>query len=288
MSAFRKDRGRDRLPPWFKIRLTVNEHSAAVGQLVRNNRLHTVCQSASCPNQAECWSRGTATFMILGNVCSRRCGFCDVPKGNPAGIDVAEPERVAAAVETLQLHYVVITSVTRDDLEDGGASLFAATVNAVRARTPGCKVEVLIPDFLGSETALATVLAAHPDVLNHNVETVPSLYPGVRPQADYSRSLELLRRAKDRGAVTKTGLMLGLGEGEDDILAVMKDLRRVGCDILTMGQYLPPSKNHLPVDRFYMPEEFDFLRERAVSLGFSSVASGPLVRSSYHAEQFSL
>ncbi len=272
-----------RLPPWFKIRLTVNERSAAVERLVKNGNLHTVCQSASCPNQAECWSRGTATFMILGNVCSRRCGFCGIPTGRPSGIDMNEPERVAAAVESLRLKYAVITSVTRDDLHDGGASVFAETVNAIRSRNPLCKIEVLIPDFKGSETALTTVLSVRPDVLNHNMETVPSLYPIVRPQGDYLRSLELLRRAKNLGAATKTGLMLGLGESTNEIISVMEDLLDAGCTMLTLGQYLRPSRGHLPVQRYYTPEEFDLLRDRALSLGFQIVASGPLVRSSYHA-----
>ncbi len=288
MSDFRRGGRHDRLPPWFKIRLTVNERTAAVGQLVRKGKLHTVCQSAACPNQSECWSRGTATFMILGNTCSRGCRFCNVPKGKPSAIDLDEPDRVAAAVEALGLRYAVITSVTRDDLQDGGASLFTATINAIRARNSGCKVEVLIPDLQGSEEALAMVLSACPDVLNHNVETVPSLYPIVRPQADYARSLKLLQRAKKLGAVTKTGLMLGLGEGENEIISVMEDLRSVGCDILTLGQYLRPSQKHLSVKRYYTPEEFHLLRERALSMGFSAVAAGPLVRSSYHAEQCSL
>jgi lipoic acid synthetase len=277
-----------RLPPWFKIRLTVNERSAAVERLVKNGNLHTVCQSASCPNQSECWSRGTATFMILGNICTRRCGFCGIPTGKPFRIDAEEPVRVAAAVESLRLQYAVITSVTRDDLHDGGASVFAETVDAIRSRNPMCKIEVLIPDFQGSETALTTVLSVRPDVLNHNMETVPSLYPVVRPQGDYLRSLDLLRKAKNRGTATKTGLMLGLGEGMNEIISVMEDLRRADCDMLTMGQYLQPSHEHLPVQRYYTPVEFDLLRERALSLGFDAVASGPLVRSSYHAEQYSL
>jgi lipoic acid synthetase len=277
-----------RLPPWFKIRLTVNERSAAVERLVKNGNLHTVCQSASCPNQSECWSRGTATFMILGNICTRRCGFCGIPTGKPFRIDAEEPVRVAAAVESLRLQYAVITSVTRDDLHDGGASVFAETVDAIRSRNPMCKIEVLIPDFQGSETALTTVLSVRPDVLNHNMETVPSLYPVVRPQGDYLRSLDLLRKAKNRGTATKTGLMLGLGEGMNEIISVMEDLRRADCDMLTLGQYLQPSHEHLPVQRYYPPVEFDLLRERALSLGFDAVASGPLVRSSYHAEQYSL
>ncbi len=276
---------RKRLPPWFKIRLTVNERSAAVERLVKNGKLHTVCQSASCPNQSECWSGGTAAFMILGNICTRSCGFCGIRTGKPSSVDEQEPDRVAAAVESLRLQYAVITSVTRDDLHDGGASVFADTVNAIRGRNPGCKIEVLIPDFQGSETALSAILSVHPDVLNHNMETVPSLYPIVRPQAGYLRSLELLRRAKIRGATAKTGLMVGLGETMNEIISVMEDLLRVGCDMLTIGQYLQPSHRHLPVQRYYTPEEFHMLHERALSLGFNAVASGPLVRSSYNAER---
>ncbi len=279
----RRDGIKHKLPPWFKIRLAVNDRSAAVGQLVRNSNLHTVCQSASCPNRAECWSAGTATFMILGNLCTRGCGFCGVPKGRPSGIDAGEPERVAAAVESLRLQYAVVTSVTRDDLQDGGASVFAETITAIRKKNPVCKVEVLIPDFQGSTSALAAVLSARPDVLNHNIETVPSLYAVVRPQADYQRSLELLRRSKIQGAATKTGLMVGLGEGIREITAVMEDVRGAGCSTLTIGQYLRPSRRHLPVQRYYTPDEFHSLRERAFSLGFDAVASGPLVRSSYHA-----
>ncbi len=284
MTASRQN-GRNRLPPWFKIRLTVNERSAAVDRQIKKANLHTVCQSASCPNQSECWSAGTATFMILGNICTRGCGFCGIPKGKPSGTDAEEPDRVAAAVESLRLHYAVITSVTRDDLHDGGASLFADTVKAIRVRNPECKIEVLIPDFQGSDTALGTVLSVHPDVLNHNMETVQSLYPVVRPQAKYLRSLELLRRAQKQGASTKTGLMVGLGEGMSELISTMEDLRRVGCNMLTLGQYLQPSHRHLPVKRYYTPEEFHVLRERALSLGFNAVAAGPLVRSSYHADR---
>lgn len=282
-----QDDRRKRLPPWFKIRLSITEQAREVRRLVTENRLHTVCRSAACPNQTECWNAGTATFMILGNVCTRGCGFCNVPKGKPVGLDSDEPVRVARAVSALKLRYAVITSVTRDDLPDGGAGIFAAVIEAIRAEKGDCSVEVLVPDFQGSETALATVLSARPDVLNHNVETVPSLYPVVRPHADYPRSIELLRRAKKHNAVTKTGLMLGLGEGMDEVTSVMEDLRRSGCDILTLGQYLQPTQRHLPVKRYYAPEEFDLLRERALSLGFHAVAAGPLVRSSYHAEQMS-
>lgn len=254
---------------------------------MQDQRLHTVCSSASCPNQNECWNAGTATFLILGNRCTRICRFCNVPKGIPGPVDHDEPRRVAQAVLTLKLRYAVITSVTRDDLPDGGASLFAATIHAIRAATPDCKVEVLIPDLGGDESSLKAVLSARPDVLNHNLETVPSLYPTVRPLADYERSLKLLERSRNTAVVTKTGLMLGLGEGTDEIISVLKDLRRVDCHILTLGQYLQPSALHLPVRKFYHPDEFSAIRNHALAMGFPSVVAGPLVRSSYHAEQHS-
>jgi lipoyl synthase len=272
-----------RLPPWFKIRLTANGRLGEVRSLIRKNRLHTVCTSAACPNQNECWNAGTATFLILGNVCTRACRFCNVPKGVPREVEADEPDRVASAIKSLDLAYAVITSVTRDDLPDGGASFFADTIRAIRSHVPLCRVEVLIPDFQGSETALLAVLEAKPDVLNHNIETVSSLYPRVRPQADYRRSLGLLSRAMKYGAVTKSGLMLGLGEEREEISDVMRDLRMAGCSVLTLGQYLQPGRNYLPVERFYRPEEFAEFREKALSLGFSHVVAGPLVRSSYHA-----
>ena len=275
-----------RLPPWFKIRITANERSADVRRLIRDNKLHTVCGSAACPNQTECWNSGTATFMILGNVCTRGCRFCNVPKGTPEGLDMDEPNRVARAVKTLKLKYAVITSVTRDDLADGGAGIFAETIQAIHAKSPGCRVEALIPDFQGSESALETVLSVAPDVLNHNVETVPALYPVVRPQAYYRQSVELLARAKLRGAVTKTGIMLGLGEKLDEITLVLSDLREVGCSILTLGQYLRPGKSNLPVEKYYHPDEFEAIRECALGIGFRHVAAGPLVRSSYHAGKY--
>ena len=275
-----------KLPPWFRIRLTANERLTNVRRLIRDNNLHTVCRSAACPNQTECWSAGTATFLILGDICTRGCRFCGVPKGTPAGLDREEPGRVADAVSALDLGYAVITSVTRDDLPDGGAAIFAETIRAIRMRNPRCRVEVLIPDFSGSPESLRTVLDAMPDVLNHNLETVPSLYSRVRPQADYKRSLELLKRAYEHGAVTKTGLMLGLGESIDAVKSVMRDIRRAGCSILTLGQYLRPGRTHLPVEKYYHPDEFDALRQEARSLGFRHVAAGPLVRSSYHAEKY--
>jgi lipoic acid synthetase len=272
-----------RLPTWFKIRLTTTKEFSTVRNVIQTKKLHTVCKSAACPNQAECWSSGTATFLILGNVCTRNCGFCNVPKGKPTLPEQDEPQRVAEAVAALKLTYTVITSVTRDDLPDGGASLFSDTIRAIRATSPGCRVEVLIPDFQGYEKSLAAVLAAKPDVLNHNLETVPSLYPRVRPQADYHRSLELLERAAIAGAVTKTGLMLGLGEGIDEVHAVLRDVRQAGCSILTLGQYLQPGKKHLPVEKYYHPDDFTALRDRALGLGFRQVVAGPLVRSSYQA-----
>lgn len=254
--------------------------------LISTHKLHTVCQSAACPNQAECWNEGTATFMVLGNVCTRGCRFCNVPKGVPQGLDRDEPDRVAAAVAALKLKYAVVTSVTRDDLVDGGAEIFAQTIQAIRSTSPECRIEVLIPDFQGSEPSLGIVLDAKPDILNHNLETVPSLYSRVRPQAGYRRSLELLSRAKASGAVTKTGLMLGLGEEREEILAVMRDLREIGCAILTLGQYLKPGKTHLAVEKYYHPDEFSALRDQALDLGFHHVVAGPLVRSSYHAGKY--
>ena len=276
-------RGADRLPPWFKVRLSTNERASHVRRLIRENNLHTVCKSAACPNQTECWNAGTATFMILGNVCTRGCRFCNVPKGTPSGLDADEPRRVAHAVAELDLSYAVVTSVTRDDLADGGSGIFAETIREIRKLSPECKVEVLIPDFQGSESALRSVLEASPDVLNHNIETVPSLYSRVRPQADYERSVALLSRAEAYGATTKSGLMLGLGESIDEVRSVMHDLRAAGCDMLTIGQYLQPGKIHLPVMKYYSPEEFKYLQQEALSRGFRRVASGPMVRSSYHA-----
>ncbi len=274
-----------RLPPWFKIRLAANERSSDVRRLIRDQDLHTVCSSAACPNRTECWNAGTATFMILGNLCTRGCRFCTVPKGTPQGLDTDEPNRVARAVASLKLDYAVVTSVTRDDLADGGASIFAETIRAIRGKSPGCSVEVLIPDFQGSEASLRMVLDATPDVLNHNMETVASLYPRVRPQADYRRSLELLSRAHGYGSITKTGLMLGLGERIDEVRSVMNDLRGIGCDILTLGQYLQPSRTHVHVVKYYHPDEFEALRNEAISLGFRHVSAGPMVRSSYRADR---
>jgi lipoic acid synthetase len=252
---------------------------------MRGLDLHTVCEEAHCPNLGECWGRGTATFMILGEVCTRACGFCAVRTGLPGQPpDPDEPRRVAAAVARLGLRHAVITSVNRDDRPDGGASIFAATIREVRARVPGCAVEVLIPDFKGRAEALQVVVDARPDVLNHNVETVPRLYRRARPGASFRRSLELLRRSKEAGLLTKSGIMVGLGEEQAEVEETIRAIRASGTDVLTVGQYLRPSLQHLPVLRYYTPAEFDALRAFALGLGFAHVESGPLVRSSYHAE----
>ena len=272
-------------PPWLKVRMPQGENFFELKKLVRDNQLHTVCESASCPNIGECWNRRTATFMILGNICTRSCGFCDVPTGRPVGLDLDEPRRVADAIRKLGLKHAVITSVNRDELKDGGSSVWAETIRQVRKANPNCTIEVLIPDFKGSEAALLTVLEAKPDILAHNTETVPRLYRTVRPQANYKQSLEVLKRAKDHGFVTKTGLMLGLGEEIEEVYQVMSDLRGVRCDILTLGQYLRPSQQHLPVVRYYPPEEFRTLKIKGEEMGFQHVESGPLVRSSYHADE---
>jgi len=275
-----------RLPPWFKIRLSVNARSTKVQDLIRSLSLQTVCKSAACPNQSECWASGTATFLILGNVCTRGCRFCNIPKGIPDSIDEDEPDRIANAVKALDLKYAVITSVTRDDLLDGGASVFAKTIKSIRNNMPECRVEVLVPDFQGSPSSLKIVIDASPYILNHNIETVPSQYSRVRPQADYYRSLELLARARLSGNITKSGLMLGFGENIEEILSVLRDLSSVACSILTIGQYLQPGENHLPVHKYYHPNEFIWLREEAMKMGFKQVLSGPLVRSSYHASEY--
>ncbi len=256
-------------------------------ELIERLRLHTVCESAACPNVGECWNQRTATFMILGNVCTRRCGFCAVQKGAPLPVDYDEPQRVAEAVQAMGLEFAVITSVNRDDREDGGAELFAAAIRAIRERVPGCGVEVLIPDFQGSHAAVETVMEAAPDVLNHNTETVPRLYRQVRLGARYERSLDVLAHAKRTSPATptKSGLMLGLGETTDEVLAVMRDLRAHQVDILTVGQYLRPSPKHLPIVRYVTPGEFEELKEAGYEMGFGHVESGPLVRSSYHARK---
>ena len=274
-------------PDWLRVRVRMTPAFEAVQRSVRENRLHTVCHSAACPNLGECWARGTATFMIGGNLCTRRCGFCDVPTGRPAPLDTDEPERVAKAVEQLALGFAVITCVARDDLPDGGAGQMAATVRAIRRRCPATGIEVLIADYKGSEPALRSVLEAGPDVLNHNLETVERLTRKVRVAARYDRSLALLRRAGElRPEIpTKSGLMLGLGETEAETLQALADLHGAGVRLLTLGQYLQPSAGHLPVERWVTPAEFEAWAARARALGFREVAAGPLVRSSYHAEK---
>jgi lipoic acid synthetase len=276
-----------RLPPWLKVRFPAGERYGQTRGLLRQHQLHTVCEEAHCPNIGECFNNGTATFMILGDVCTRACGFCAVTSGRPTGLDLLEPYRLARTVGLLGLDYVVITSVNRDDLPDGGAGIFAACIHSIRHRTPESRVEVLIPDFMGSWDALATVVEARPTVLNHNVESVPRLYRRVRPKARYERSLALLAKVKelDPSMPTKSGMMVGLGETFDEVLQVMADLRAGGCDILTVGQYLRPSEKHLPVERFYPPEEFEALAREGRRMGFRHVEAGPLVRSSYHAHR---
>lgn len=277
-------KGRTRSKPdWLKVRLPSSPAYAKVKKLITDNDLHTVCESAACPNRGECWSHSTATFMILGNICTRSCGFCNVITGKPTELDLDEPRRVADAIAKLDLEYAVITSVNRDELKDGGASVWAETIRQTRIACPKTKIEVLIPDFVGNWDALNIVLDAKPDVLNHNIETVPRLYLRVRPQGKFVRSLELLRIAKDKGFVTKSGIMLGLGETKDEVIDTMKAWRKSGVDLITLGQYMQPTLNHLPVDRFVSPEEFDEFKEIGLELGFKNVFSGPLVRSSYHA-----
>ena len=273
-----------RRPEWLKAKIPGGENYSRLRGLVDNHQLHTVCQEARCPNMGECWNHGTATFMILGDICTRSCGFCAVKTGKPTELDADEPRRVAEAIKVMNLRHAVITSVNRDELYDGGAQIFAETIRLSRAMSPQTRIEVLIPDFRGDEFALDILLDAMPDILNHNTETVPRLYLTVRPQAKYERSLQVLEYSKRRGFLTKTGLMLGLGEQIDEVVEVMRDLRRVQCDILTLGQYLQPTKEHLPVDRFVTPDEFAWLKSQGVEMGFKHVESGPLVRSSYHAE----
>ena len=273
-------------PEWLRVRFLGGERYQDLKRTMRTLDLHTVCESARCPNMGECWEHGTATFMILGDICTRACGFCAVPSGKPAGPpDEEEPLRVAEAVVRMRLRYAVVTSVNRDDQPDGGARIFARTIEEIRRRVPGCKVEVLIPDFRGNWDALDTVLAVRPDVLNHNTETVPRLYRQVRKGAVYARSLELLRRAKEthRDVPTKTGLMLGLGEEREEVLATMQELAAQQTDILTLGQYLQPTREHLPVLRYVHPDEFAEYKALGKRMGFKHVESGPLVRSSYHA-----
>lgn len=272
-------------PRWLRAPAPAGENFRELKALVDRLKLHTVCESAACPNVGECWNHRTATFMILGNVCTRRCGFCAVRKGAPLDVDYDEPNRVAEACEALGLRYAVVTSVNRDDRKDGGAELFALTIQAIRSRIPGCKVEVLVPDFQGNRDAMKIVMDAAPDVLNHNIETVPRIYRQVRFGANYERSLEMLACAKDLrpGIPAKSGLMLGLGETRDEILEVMRDLKAHRVDILTLGQYLRPSPEHLPILRYVPVDEFAEYKQAGMGMGFSHVEAGPLVRSSYHA-----
>lgn len=274
-------------PAWLKVRFPAGGNYERLRVLMREQELHTVCEEARCPNIGDCWSRGTATFMILGDTCTRSCGFCAVKTGRPGVLDTAEPRRVALAIQRMGLRHAVITSVNRDELPDGGASMFAETIRWARSLSPETTFEVLIPDFKGDRAALATVLAAKPEILNHNTETVPRLYSVVRPQARYERSLELLRmaRALDPGTLTKSGLMVGLGETRDELIEVFRGLRDSAVDILTVGQYLRPTPEHLPVVRYWAPAEFEDLKSEAQAMGFRHVECGPLVRSSYHAEE---
>jgi len=276
---------RPRLPPWFKVRLQQGPDYQEIRQVVDRLGLHTICEEARCPNIWECWNNRTATFLILGDICTRRCHYCSVTTGKPVAVDRDEPFRVAQAVQAMRLRHAVITSVNRDELDDGGATIFAETIRQVRQLNPTCAVEVLIPDFEGDRAALRTVADARPDILNHNIETVERLFPSIRPQGKYRRSIDLLDRAKRLGMKTKSGLIVGMGETEDEIREVMRDLRSVGCDILTIGQYLQPTRQHLPVSRFYHPDQFVSFKEEGLALGFRHVEAGPLARSSYHAEQ---
>jgi lipoic acid synthetase len=274
-------------PEWLKVRFPQGHNYNELKGLMRGLNLHTICEEALCPNIGECWNSRTATFLILGDICTRNCGFCAVTTGRPTGLDLEEPERLARAVQQIGLKHVVITSVTRDDLPDGGAAIYAETIRRLHAYSPDCGVEVLIPDFMGNWAALRVVMEARPHILNHNIETVPRLYPRVRPKAIYRQSLQLLRRARDLApdVPTKSGLMVGLGETRDEVSETLSDLRESQVDVLTVGQYLRPTMQHLPIERYVTPEEFAELKEEALALGYRHVESGPLVRSSYHAHE---
>jgi len=276
-----------RRPPWIRVKAPMGETYENVRELMRSKDLHTVCEEAMCPNLGECWGSGTATFLMMGDTCTRSCGFCDIKTGRPNPLDWAEPNRIAQSVRAMNLRHVVITSVNRDDRPDGGAPIFAMVIRRIRQLQPGCSIEVLIPDFKGSETALKIVMDAQPEILNHNVETVKRLFKKVQPQDNYEWALSTLRNAKamDPLVLTKSGIMVGLGETFDEVVETMQDLANEGVDILTIGQYLQPSKKHLPIERYYTPEEFDELRRIGLEMGFKWVESGPLVRSSYHADQ---
>lgn len=272
-------------PPWLKVRIPTSGRIVELDELVQAEKLNTVCESAACPNRGECWTRGTATFMILGNICTRSCGFCNVKTGRPTELDLDEPRRVGESVRKMKLKFAVVTSVDRDELADGGASVWVATIRAIREQARGCGIEVLIPDFQGNHAAQDMVFAAKPDVLNHNMETVHRLYVPVRPQARYDQSLEVLQRAKDSGLTTKSGLMVGLGETPDEVMDLLRDLRKANVDIITIGQYLQPTPKHLQVNRYVHPDEFAMYKAEGLKMGFTKVDSGPLVRSSYHAEE---
>ena len=272
-------------PDWLKVKLPSGDNYTDVRNLMREKKLNTVCEEARCPNIAECWNHRTATFMILGDTCTRSCGFCNVKLGMPTELDLDEPKRVAESVIELDLRHVVITSVNRDELKDGGAAIFKECVKLIRTHKPDCTVEILIPDFKGEEYAFNIIMQSPPDILNHNLETVPRLYHAVRPQAKYQRSLDLIKWFKNKALKTKSGIMVGIGEKTDEVLETMNDLVLHGCDILTVGQYLQPTKNHLPVDRFVTPEEFKMYKTEGLKMGFKIVESSPLVRSSYHADQ---
>lgn len=274
-----------RKPEWLKVRLPQGQKYGEVRDIVKTHKLNTVCEDARCPNLGECWGRGTATFMILGDICTRSCGFCAVKTGKPTEFDTQEPYRVADAVKRMRLKHVVITSVNRDERKTGGAEIFAETIRQIRNKVPGCKVEILTPDFKGVEEALDIIADAKPDIFSHNVETVPSLHKLVRPQAKYEQSLYVLDYMNRQGLVTKSGLMLGIGEKNDEVLSVLIDLQRISVDIITLGQYLQPTPKHLPIDRFVSPDEFDWFKQEGLNMGFKHVESGPLVRSSYHADE---
>ena len=288
--AYKEKIEKEKVPPgkrpdWLKVKLPTGDNFSDVRTLMRKQNLHTVCEEAKCPNIAECWNHRTATFMILGDTCTRSCGFCNVKLGIPNKLDLEEPKRVVESVEELNLRHVVITSVNRDELNDGGASIFSETIRLIRQRMHQTTIETLIPDFRGSEDAFEIIMQNPPDILNHNLETVPRLYSVVRPQAKYTRSLQLINWFKQKGLKTKSGIMVGIGENIDEVLLLMNDLVSAGCDILTIGQYLQPTKVHLPVDRFVTPDEFSFYKVEGLKMGFKIVESSPLVRSSYHADE---
>jgi len=272
-------------PEWLKVKLPTGHNYKEVHTLMRKAKLNTVCEEAKCPNLAECWNSRTATFMILGDTCTRSCGFCNVKLGIPNELDLDEPRRVAESVEALNLRHVVITSVNRDELKDGGASIFSESIRRIREKVPGCTIEILIPDFKGEEKAFEIIMENPPDILNHNLETIKRLYHAVRPQAKYERSLELIRWFRDHNLRTKSGIMVGIGESNEEVFGLMEDLYRHGCEIMTIGQYLQPTKTHLPLHRYVTLDEFKAFKEFGLKLGFRSVESAPLVRSSYHADK---